>query len=86
MTSLTSVVLAGGGTAGHVSPLIATAGALRRVHSGRESCNACVPVRMHSAGSSPRGAAPLALPANGLAYLGNRSRSSRFWYRPQAKE
>lgn len=32
MTSLTSVVLAGGGTAGHVSPLIATADALRREH------------------------------------------------------
>ncbi|WP_462417329.1 undecaprenyldiphospho-muramoylpentapeptide beta-N-acetylglucosaminyltransferase [Kytococcus sp. Marseille-QA3725] len=32
MTSLNSVVLAGGGTAGHVSPLIATADALRREH------------------------------------------------------
>mgnify|MGYP000240398096 CR=1 FL=1 len=59
---------------------------VRRVHSGGESCNACIPVCMHSAGSPRSGAAPLALPANGLASLGNRSCASRFWYRPQAEE
>lgn len=32
MTNLTSVVLAGGGTAGHVSPLLATADAIRERH------------------------------------------------------
>ncbi|MFL6129132.1 MAG: glycosyltransferase, partial [Mycobacteriales bacterium] len=31
MTRPVSVVLAGGGTAGHVSPLLATADALRRI-------------------------------------------------------
>ncbi|MDE9366483.1 undecaprenyldiphospho-muramoylpentapeptide beta-N-acetylglucosaminyltransferase [Luteipulveratus sp. YIM 133132] len=34
MTDLSSVVLAGGGTAGHVSPLLATADALRDRHPG----------------------------------------------------
>ncbi|KNX36891.1 UDP-N-acetylglucosamine--N-acetylmuramyl-(pentapeptide) pyrophosphoryl-undecaprenol N-acetylglucosamine transferase [Luteipulveratus halotolerans] len=34
MTVLSSVVLAGGGTAGHVSPLLATADALRERHPG----------------------------------------------------